>query len=58
MSIENTCPEATYLTKPNIAIAVTVSDTVKTAMEARARSEMGIRYGVTVTGGSITRAVA
>lgn len=53
MPVQTTCPEAAYLTKDNIVHPG--SATQVSAAEARARSELSQKIGLTVTGGAIKR---
>lgn len=54
MPADPTCPEVVYLTRGNIVLP-DVSTTQHAAAEARARSELGQKFGITASGGSITK---
>lgn len=53
---ESASPEANYLTRDNIVVPSHIPAAEVTAMEARARAEIGGRAGTTVTSGSIKKA--
>jgi hypothetical protein len=65
MSVQNTSPEAMYLTKPNIVHPdstyatgtplATEGERRVLADEVRGRADIATRKGVTVTGGAIKR---
>jgi hypothetical protein len=58
MSVSTTCPEAAYLTKPNIVVPEYLSPEAIAAAEDRARVEIGERRGdTTVSGGIIEQAL-
>jgi hypothetical protein len=59
MSVETMSAEAAYLSKSNIVRPdhpdATKAAADATAAEAKARADIGERYGHTITGGSIKR---
>lgn len=57
MSLPTSTPEANYLARNNIVLPVHIPAAEVTAMETRARAEIGARAGTAApTGGSITKA--
>lgn len=53
---ESCNPEANYLTRDNIVVPAHIPAAEVAAMEARARAEIGLRSGATVSSGSIKKA--